>query len=116
MCDYRVLSASGICIYRSYKRFGVTKFAVGESSEAISEKLFETLESAENYAESLLKPEKPVWKAIIRYDRGLGVEYLAIEGIRCENESEAEQMAVDTSGLLSNPKARVIEVKIRGQF
>lgn len=116
MSDYRILSECGIIVYKVEGGHAVRKVSVPGSPESSCESVFRTLEEAENHAESLLPSEKPLWKAIIRYDRGLGVEYLTVPGIRSDNEREAEEMALESSGLLSNPKAKVAEVKMRRQF
>lgn len=116
MADYRKLCECGISIYSTESGHAVRKISVPNSLDSFPEAFFKTLEEAESHAESLLPREKPLWKAIIRYDRGLGVEYLTVSGIRSDGEREAEQMALESSGLLSNPKAKVSEVKIRRQF
>lgn len=116
MSDYRRFSECGVIVYRVEGGHAVRKVSVPDSAQSIAESVFSTLEEAESHAESLLPGEKPLWKAIIRYDRGLGVEYLTVPGIRSDNEREAEEMALESSGLLSDPKAKVAEVKMRRQF
>ena len=63
----------------------------------------------------MFEEEKKVYKAIIRFDRGLGIEYKTIENIHCQNEAEAEKVALETSKLLNNCKVGIAEIKIRKQ-
>lgn len=76
---------------------------------------FDDLDDAFAEAKVIISYEKKPFKAIIRYDKGLGVEYLTVPGICAKDEAEAEVMALEKSGLLGNKDASVSEVKIRNQ-
>lgn len=115
MVDYKRLSGHGITIFAEGWGYAVEKHSVPGNIRKQERKSFDSLAMAEAFAISLLEEEKKVFKAIIRFDRGLGVEYQTVNNIRCDNEDQAEKIAVTLAGLDGNPKIKVSEIKIRKQ-
>lgn len=115
MVDYKQLSGHGITIFADGWGYAVEKHPVPTNPRQHDRKQFESLAMAEAFAISLLEDEKKVFKAIIRFDRGLGVEYQTVNNIRCDDEVQAEKIAVKLAEMDSNPKIKVSEIKIRKQ-
>lgn len=115
MIDYKRLSGHGVTIFADGWGYAVEKHPVPSNPRRQEKKLFESLALAEAFAISLLEDEKKVFKAIIRFDRGLGVEYQTVNNIRCDDEYQAEKIAVKLADLDSNQKIKISEIKIREQ-
>lgn len=115
MADYKQFSGHGITIFADGWGYSVEKHPVPGNPRRQEKKLFESIALAEAFAISLLENEKKVFKAIIRFDRGLGVEYQTVNNIRCDDEDQAEKIAVKLAEFDSNPKINVSEIKIRKQ-
>jgi len=115
MVDYTELSRNGIVLYLHKSGYIVEKISVPANIKIQTKIDFDSLTMAEMFAKSLLKEEKKVYQAIIRFDRGLGFEYRTVNNIRCDGEDDAEAIALKTSGFDSDPKIKILQVKIRVQ-
>jgi hypothetical protein len=115
MVDYKQIGGHGIIIFADGWGYAVEKHPVPTNPRRQERKHFESIAMAEAFAISLLEEEKKIFKAIIRFDRGLGVEYKTVNNIRCDNEDQAEKIAVKLADMDSNPKIKVSEIKIRKQ-
>lgn len=113
--NYKELNECGIVIYQIEKGYGIQKVSTPKDNRSFNEKFFENEDFLKEFINSFFEEEKKVYKAIIRFDRGLGIEYKTIENIHCQNEAEAEKMALETSKLLNNCKVGIAEIKIRKQ-
>lgn len=113
--NYQHLNEHGIVIYSLNDGFGVKKVSTPKDQRIFNETFFQNEDILKEFLNSLFDEQKKVYKAIIRFDRGLGVEYKTIDNIRCENEEEAENLALESSQLLKNSKVNIAEVKIRQQ-
>ena len=105
----------GFVLYAVGNKIGLQKVITPKNNIYFGEKIFENLELAQEFIKKLITEQKKVYKAIIRFDRGLGVEYKTIENIRSNDEKEAEEIALKNSQLLKNGKTIIAEVKIRQQ-
>lgn len=113
--DCKFLMNLGFVIYEEKDKFFLQKIPVPHKPEKIDIKEFKTFEKAVNYAKSIYDVKNQNYQAIIRYSRGLGVEYLTIPNIIAEDEEKAKSIALEKSDLLSNPKVKIAEVKLRTQ-
>lgn len=53
---------------------------------------FEDFKTARNYIDSILNKTNE-WQAIVRFNRGLGIEYKNIQNIIAESKEQAKEMA-----------------------
>lgn len=105
----------GVFIYRFGENFRLCRAKTQDFAAIGNAKDFDDFDEASAAAKAIISYEKKPFKAIIRYDKGLGVEYLTVPGICAKDEAEAEVMALEKSGLLGNKDVSVSEVKIRHQ-
>jgi hypothetical protein len=66
----------------------------------------------------LIKPKTPKFKAIVRYNRGLGPEFTNLNIIEAENLTEANRLAVEEAELFFKTKegfekAVIIEIRLQ---
>lgn len=113
--NIKELNEFGFILYSVETKIGVQKVSTPKNNLYFGEKIFENLNLAEEFIKKLITEQKKVYKAIIRFDRGLGIEYKTIENIRSNDEKEAEKIALENSQLLKNSKTIIAEVKIRQQ-
>lgn len=102
------MAKKGIIVY-----FEKNKFILESKFQKIEKKQFETYEDTIKYVKTLFEVKK--WKAIVRYNRGLGIEYKTLNIIDAENmqsaqliaRKEAENTIVDSN---------IIEIKVNKYF
>jgi hypothetical protein len=108
------LMTCGFMIYPSNGRFVVKKQAVPCSDTAISETEVATYEEAVELAKKLFaKPILKTWSVVVRYDRGLGVEYRKLHDVVSVGHQEAVVLAEKQVGLSFDNKTRIAEIKVR---
>ena len=112
---YKELLNLGFIIFQNADKFAVQKVSLPHSPQVLESKEFKTYEEAINFAKSYIAKKNQSYHAIIRYERGLGVEYFSVPNIIANDEDEAKTIALDKSNLLANPKVKVAEVKLRFQ-
>lgn len=111
----RDIMMSGFIIYPSNGKFIVKKEAVPESNYNLAEYECDSYGEAIDYAIEMLK--KPIlykWSAMVRYNRGLGVEYKKLNEIESETYDLAMQIAVGEVELIfKKQKVTISEIKVR---
>lgn len=108
------LMTCGFMIYPSNGRFVVKKQAVPCSDNAIPESEVATYEEAVELAKKLLAtPILKTWSVIVRYDRGLGVEYRNLHDVVSATHEEAVSLAERQIGQVFDNKTRIAEIKVR---
>ena len=102
-------------IYPINGRFVLKKEICSSSPYQISEIQFKTYKEAVQEAERIFKtPQMIEWTVLIRYNRGLGVEYKNLETVFAISYQDAEcasQIVVENFS--KDNKAKVAEVRIR---
>lgn len=107
------LMKNGFIIYPKENKFIVEKIAVEGNSNILKPIEFETYELALEYAVFRLNPTKE-WQPIIRYNRGLGIEYKNLPTIFAENREKALNIAKVKAESLK--ECQVLEVKVFPKF
>ena len=109
----RDLLLNGFMIYPKNGKFIVKKEAVPSNLTVSKEAEYNSYELAVEAAESMLStPKLTDWTVIVRYNRGLGVEYKNLPDVRAENREQAKVFAERMAEhLLADSK--VSEVKVR---
>ena len=114
MSDFlQMLLLNGFLIYPSNGKFVVRKERVPDSDYALDPSEFGSYGEAFEYAVAVIsKPRKRVWCVLMRYNRGLGVEYRSLsEVFACEHE-EAMALANQEVEELSK-KMKLLSFEVR---
>lgn len=107
--DAKKLAENGLVIYLKKNKFVLEKkkTELNQISKNIEE--FDCFEEAVSDAFNFLE-KKSNWLAIIRYNRGLGIEYRNISVLNIENKEEAKKIALkEAEKLVGNS---IIEIKV----
>lgn len=110
----QMLLLNGFMIYPSNGKFVVKKESVPESCYSLEIKEFNTYSEAFDYAiEILNKPIKQVWGVMLRYNRGLGIEYKNLSDVFATTKEEAFIIANDQlENMLKKVKLLSFEIKV----
>jgi len=111
----RDLLLNGFMIYPYNGKFIVKKEAVPSNLIVIKETEYDSYEFAVEAAEVMLNaPQMADWTVIVRYNRGLGIEYKNLPDVRAANKEKAKALAEYTAGeLLVGSTVVISEVKVR---
>lgn len=112
---YKLFASKGFILYEENKSYIVKKVSLPHSTLKIEPVKFEAYDQAINFIKLHIDKKNQTYQAIIRYRRGLGIEYLTVPNIIAEHEDEAKTIALEKSQLLKNPKVNIAEVKLRLQ-
>ena len=95
MSDFlQMLLLNGFMIYPCNGKFVVKKERVPESDYLLEPSEFGTYGEAFDYAVAVLStPRKLVWCVMLRYNRGLGVEYRNLSEVSASDHEEAMAIA-----------------------
>lgn len=93
----------------------VRKESVPLSDYIISEKEFDFYTDAVAYAvEMLQKPRMNFWNVVLRFNRGLGIEYKNLSDVYTSTKEEAVILANEqVEPLLKSMKITTFEVKVK---
>lgn len=110
------LAANGFSIIPHNDKFLVNKISVPDNTDVISACEFEDYVSAFEFAKlKLLQPSE--WKPIVRYNRGLGIEYKNLANIKANSKEEAlEKAKNETLIYFKDSLIQVLEVKVFPKF
>ena len=112
---YKLFASKGFVLYEEKNYYVVQKISLPHSDLKIEPVKFETHDQAINFIKLHIDKKNQTYQAIIRYRRGLGIEYLTVPNIIAEHEDEAKNLALEKSEFLKNPKVKVAEIKLRLQ-
>ena len=111
------LLSNGFMIYPSNGKFILKKEICSSSPYQISEREFNTYKEAMQEAELIFKtPQTIEWTVLIRYNRGLGIEYKNLEtvfAVSYEAAKDASQAIIEEFS--ADNKAKVAEVRKIGR-
>ena len=113
--ELRDIMLSGFLIYPSNGKFIVKKQSVPHSDFTVDEKECNTYTEAIDFASSVLKEPKVIfWSCIVRFNRGLGVEYKNLNDIKAETYENAVNLAeIQFNNIFNNPKIIISEIRVR---
>jgi hypothetical protein len=111
----RDLLLNGFMIYPGSGKFIVKKESVPSNPLKIEETIFDTYEAAIEAAEKMLNLVPMLhWVGIVRYNRGLGIEYKNLPEIQSSSKEEAQKIAENLAETILGDGTTVIsEVKVR---
>jgi hypothetical protein len=113
--ELRDIILNGFLVYPSNGKFIVKKEAVPESNFTIEAKECDSYGQAIEFAiEMLKKPRILKWSGVVRYNRGLGIEYKNLSFIESENYEKACEIAkLQVEDFFKNQKVIISEIKVR---
>lgn len=112
--EYKLMT-NGFVIYRNHeKEWILKKIQTKDSTESIEKIIFESYEKAKAFALNLLN-NKDKWTAIVRYDRGLGIEYKNIDNIHAKTLQEANEIAYKEILSFLHDKNMIKEIKLKNK-
>jgi hypothetical protein len=111
----RDLLLNGYMIYPIDGKFAVKKESVPANQNTISERLYENYEIALKAAEDMLNaPKKLKWAVIVRYNRGLGIEYKNLSDVCATTKEGAKTIATNLAQkTMLNDRIDILEVRVR---
>lgn len=110
----RDLLLNGFTIYPNDGKFFVKKEAVPSNLKVIKATEYDSYELAIDAADAMLNaPQILDWTVIVRYNRGLGIEYKNLPNVQATNKEQAQSIAeYMTEQLLFGPSMVISEVKV----
>lgn len=111
----RELLLSGFMIYPCNGKFIVKKEKVPSSDYGLAEKEFNTYIHAVDYAIKILQtPRLQFWSVVLRYNRGLGIEYKNFSDVYAASKDEAVILANEqVESILKEMKIKSFEIKVK---
>lgn len=118
MNELKKLIQLGFCFLKDYgpnEKIFVHKKAVFESPSTMEENCCDNLDAAILVANKFLdSPNKLFWSTIVRFNRGLGIEYKNMPDIEADSYEEALEIAKkEANKLKKEPKLIIAEIKVR---
>lgn len=111
----RDLLLNGFMIYPdSNGKYMMRKEAVPSNQNIIEETQFDNYDLAVDAAASLIyAPKIKNWTAIVRYNRGLGIEYRNLSDIQSTNKDDAQKIAENMAEkVLAADNTIILEVRV----
>lgn len=110
--ELKQLVENGFLIYLEEEKFVVEKKPTLFNKIIIEKKYLETIEEAIEFVNNCTKEKR--WKAIVRYNRGLGIEYKNIDNLLGASLKEVENIAkLEAEKILGDS---ILEIKIKENF
>jgi hypothetical protein len=112
------LLLNGYMIYSVGEKFAVKKEFVPMNQSVFPETFYDSYEEAFLAAKKMLNtPKILIWTAIMRYNRGLGIEYRNLPNIQATTKEEAEIIAKKIAEeTINDDKTEILEIKLRVNF
>jgi len=108
--DFEVLASNGFIIYANEQGdFIVEKKPSKFNALRINAVIFNSFQESIDYINNILNKPKE-WTAIIRYNKGLGIEYKNISPINANSKEDAKKIAFKQAEKLLGDY--IIEVKV----
>lgn len=113
--DLRELILNGCLIYPKGNKFAFRKESVPNNNSIIEENVYDNYDLAIQAAMDFLQELEIIeWTVILRYNRGLGIEYKNFPNFKAKTREEAEVLAQNmVSKILVNSKIKVQEIRLR---
>lgn len=110
--DIKRIVDNGFLLYLGSGNYIVEKKCVPLNRRDIEKRSFETLEEAVEFIQNSIDSKE--WKAIVRYNRGLGIEYKTLKTINALSFEEAKKEALKEAEKVVGE--HIIEVKVLENF
>jgi molybdopterin-guanine dinucleotide biosynthesis protein A len=107
------LNAAGFIIYPQGSRFTMMKVGTPVDDRMLEPTHFDTYEQAADKAEKIFIHKELRFTAIVRYSRGLGIEYRNVAEFSVNDKEDAQQAAEDKAYELLGEDVEIREVRIR---
>lgn len=108
------LIMNGFVIYPKDTQFAIRKYSVPLNVVVIEEQVFDTYELALSHATCLLQNcNHKEWSVIVRYNRGLGIEYRNLSEVFAEDQEKAEFAALGLARNVFKDPAQICEIRVR---
>lgn len=112
------LISLGFCFYKEYEQNGkiyISKHPVFDNPTLLEETACDSFDEALKVAGDFLNSSiKLTWSAIMRFNRGLGIEYKNLPDVEATNYEEAINLAkLQAEKSKSDPKIIISEIKVR---
>jgi len=105
------LIKNGFNISFENNKFVVRKINVPNNSTIIESREFDDYSFALEFAEKQLKKNRE-WQPIVRYNRGLGIEYKNLSIITASSKEEAQKIATTQAEICLKDLVTILEVKV----
>jgi len=112
MIGIKELVENGFLIYIEQNRFLVEKIPTNLNKKSINKTYFGSLDESIDFVKKCMKNKE--WKAIVRYNRGLGIEYKTLKLIEAESLEEAKKTASEEAENLLGDY--IIEIRVAENF
>lgn len=113
--EYQLIT-NGFVVYKDNdKEWILTKIQTKQSVDVIEKIIFDSYDKAKIFALNLINC-KNKWNAIVRYDRGLGIEYKTIDNINANSIQDASDFAYKEMLNFLYDKNMIKEIKVKNQF
>ena len=110
----RDLLLNGFMIYPNNGKFIVKKEAVPSNTMVLKEKEYDSYDSAVEAATQILNAVQSLeWVVVVRYNRGLGVEYKNLSDVVASSLEEATKIADELAHKILGQSVIISEVKVR---
>lgn len=109
----RDLLLNGFMIYQHNDKFFLKKESVPSNSIIIKELSYDSYDLAIEAATQMLStPQIIKWTAIVRYNRGLGIEYRNICDISASDRSSAKNIAKELADIMFDGMTIIHEIRV----
>lgn len=109
----RDLLLNGLMIYPNNGKFVLKKEAIPSNTFVFPESEHDTYELALEAAKAILyAPQETEWSVIVRYNRGLGIEYKNLPDVRAATKEEAKTMADALAQTTLGQSVAISEVRV----
>lgn len=113
MDNMRELLTTGFMIFPKQGKFVVKKESVPGNTLIIKEQEFDSYDLAvEAAVEMLKKPQLVEWDVIVRYNRGLGIEYKNLPSVVASDRDKAKILAEMNAVEVFDPTVVIIQIKV----
>jgi len=113
MDNMRDLLTNGFMIFPNHGKFIVKKESVPGNTLIIDEQEFDSYELAVEAAVDILKQPKYIeWEVIVRYNRGLGIEYRNLATVVASDKNRAKILAEINATEVFDPAVAISEIKV----
>ena len=110
----RDLLLNGFMIYPNKGKFIVKKESVPTNTTVLKETEYDNYDLAVEAASKMLNTVQPAeWACIVRYNRGLGIEYKNLPDVTASSIEEAKRIADELVQRIFGESATISEVRVR---
>lgn len=113
--EYQLVTNGFVVFKDEDKKWILKKISIKNSSDSIDQMIFESYDKAKNFALGFIN-HKNHYIAIVRYDRGLGIEYKNFDNIIAKSNDEAYENAFKLMLKHVDDKNMIKEIKVKNKI